>query len=90
MVQEFVSCPSCGRTLFDLQEVTASIRERTSHLPGVAVSPPLSLGDTIGVQYTQYSTLCTVQGRDSQVPYSAVFHNYCTVFFMCGSIEQTQ
>ncbi|CAI5518354.1 unnamed protein product [Closterium sp. Naga37s-1] len=35
---EFVSCPSCGRTLFDLQEVTASIRERTSHLPGVAIA----------------------------------------------------
>ena len=26
---EFVSCPSCGRTLFDLQEVTAQISERT-------------------------------------------------------------
>eukprot|EP00850_Spirogloea_muscicola_P009080 SM000050S17005 [mRNA] locus=s50:351485:357286:- [translate_table: standard] len=35
---EFVSCPSCGRTLFDLQEVTASIRERTAHLPGVAIA----------------------------------------------------
>lgn len=31
---EFVSCPSCGRTLFDLQEVTESIRTRTGHLPG--------------------------------------------------------
>eukprot|EP00271_Cylindrocystis_brebissonii_P010368 TRINITY_DN26543_c0_g1_i1.p1 TRINITY_DN26543_c0_g1~~TRINITY_DN26543_c0_g1_i1.p1 ORF type:complete len:762 (+),score=157.02 TRINITY_DN26543_c0_g1_i1:234-2519(+) len=35
---EFVSCPSCGRTLFDLQEVTASIREKTAHLPGVAIA----------------------------------------------------
>eukprot|EP00245_Coleochaete_scutata_P012910 TRINITY_DN509_c0_g1_i1.p1 TRINITY_DN509_c0_g1~~TRINITY_DN509_c0_g1_i1.p1 ORF type:complete len:747 (+),score=186.42 TRINITY_DN509_c0_g1_i1:339-2243(+) len=35
---EFVSCPSCGRTLFDLQEVTATIRSRTSHLPGVTVA----------------------------------------------------
>ncbi|CAI5468580.1 unnamed protein product [Closterium sp. Yama58-4] len=35
---EFVSCPSCGRTLFDLQEVTASICECTSHLPGVAIA----------------------------------------------------
>eukprot|EP00897_Mesotaenium_endlicherianum_P010912 jgi/Mesen1/984/ME000012S00531 len=35
---EFVSCPSCGRTLFDLQEVTASIRSRTAHLPGVAIA----------------------------------------------------
>ena len=35
---EFVSCPSCGRTLFDLQEVTAQISERTGHLPGVAIA----------------------------------------------------
>ena len=31
---DYVSCPSCGRTLFDLQEVTESIRQRTGHLPG--------------------------------------------------------
>ena len=31
---EYVSCPSCGRTLFDLQEVTDQIRQRTGHLPG--------------------------------------------------------
>jgi len=35
---EFVSCPSCGRTLFDLQEVTAQISARTGHLPGVAIA----------------------------------------------------
>ena len=35
---EFVSCPSCGRTLFDLQETTASIAEATGHLPGVTVA----------------------------------------------------
>ena len=35
---EYVSCPSCGRTLFDLQEVTAQIREKTGHLPGVAIA----------------------------------------------------
>mmetsp|Transcript_5349 Transcript_5349/g.10479 ORF Transcript_5349/g.10479 Transcript_5349/m.10479 type:complete len:783 (-) Transcript_5349:272-2620(-) len=35
---EFVSCPSCGRTLFDLQETTAAIAERTGHLPGVAIA----------------------------------------------------
>ena len=35
---EFVSCPSCGRTLFDLQEVTAQIAERTGHLPGVSIA----------------------------------------------------
>ncbi|MES2201213.1 MAG: flavodoxin-dependent (E)-4-hydroxy-3-methylbut-2-enyl-diphosphate synthase, partial [candidate division FCPU426 bacterium] len=29
---EFISCPSCGRTLFDLQEVTARIKKRTGHL----------------------------------------------------------
>lgn len=37
-MQEYVSCPSCGRTLFDLQEISAQIREKTSHLPGVSVS----------------------------------------------------
>ena len=35
---EFVSCPSCGRTLFDLQEVTAQISERTGHIPGVTIA----------------------------------------------------
>lgn len=35
---EYVSCPSCGRTLFDLQEVTDQIRERTGHLPGVSIA----------------------------------------------------
>ena len=35
---EYVSCPSCGRTLFDLQEVTAAISTRTGHLPGVAIA----------------------------------------------------
>lgn len=35
---EFVSCPSCGRTLFDLQETTADITEATGHLPGVTVA----------------------------------------------------
>jgi (E)-4-hydroxy-3-methylbut-2-enyl-diphosphate synthase len=34
---EYISCPSCGRTLFDLQETTASIRKRTSHLKGVKI-----------------------------------------------------
>lgn len=34
---EYISCPSCGRTLFDLQEITAKIRARTSHLKGVNI-----------------------------------------------------
>ncbi|PIS00852.1 MAG: 4-hydroxy-3-methylbut-2-en-1-yl diphosphate synthase [Chlamydiae bacterium CG10_big_fil_rev_8_21_14_0_10_35_9] len=35
---EFISCPSCGRTLFDLQEVAARIRKKTGHLPGVKIA----------------------------------------------------
>lgn len=35
---DFISCPSCGRTLFDLQDVSKRIRERTSHLPGVKIA----------------------------------------------------
>lgn len=35
---DFISCPSCGRTLFNLQEVTARIRSRTNHLPGVKIA----------------------------------------------------
>ncbi|MFN0064683.1 MAG: (E)-4-hydroxy-3-methylbut-2-enyl-diphosphate synthase [Chlamydiales bacterium] len=35
---EFISCPSCGRTLFDLQSVAARIREKTAHLPGVKIA----------------------------------------------------
>ena len=34
---EYISCPSCGRTLFDLQEVTAKIRFRTEHLKGLKI-----------------------------------------------------
>ena len=35
---EFVACPSCGRTLFDLQSVTQKIRARTDHLKGVTIA----------------------------------------------------
>jgi (E)-4-hydroxy-3-methylbut-2-enyl-diphosphate synthase len=34
---EYISCPSCGRTLFDLQETTAKIRQRTAHLKGLKI-----------------------------------------------------
>ncbi len=34
---EYISCPSCGRTLFDLQETTNKIRQRTEHLKGVKI-----------------------------------------------------
>ncbi len=34
---EYISCPSCGRTLFDLQETTANIRSVTDHLKGVKI-----------------------------------------------------
>ncbi|MCH9611041.1 MAG: 4-hydroxy-3-methylbut-2-en-1-yl diphosphate synthase (ferredoxin) [Chlamydiales bacterium] len=35
---EFISCPGCGRTLFNLQEVAAKIREKTEHLIGVKIA----------------------------------------------------
>jgi (E)-4-hydroxy-3-methylbut-2-enyl-diphosphate synthase len=35
---EFISCPSCGRTQFDLEEATARVKERTEHLPGVKIA----------------------------------------------------
>ena len=35
---EYISCPSCGRTLFDLQETTARIRAVTNHLRGVKIA----------------------------------------------------
>lgn len=35
---EYISCPSCGRTLFDLQETTARIRSVTNHLKGVKIA----------------------------------------------------
>ncbi len=35
---EFIACPSCGRTLFDLQTVTAKIKARTQHLKGVKIA----------------------------------------------------
>ncbi len=35
---EYISCPSCGRTLFDLEEITARIKGRTDHLKGVKIA----------------------------------------------------
>jgi (E)-4-hydroxy-3-methylbut-2-enyl-diphosphate synthase len=35
---EFISCPSCGRTLFDLEETTARIKQRTQHLRGLKIA----------------------------------------------------
>ena len=35
---EYISCPSCGRTLFDIQEVTARIKKRTAHLKGIKIA----------------------------------------------------
>ena len=35
---EFISCPGCGRTLFELQGVSKRIREKTDHLPGVKIA----------------------------------------------------
>ena len=35
---DFISCPSCGRTLFDLQDVTKRIQSKTAHLPGVKIA----------------------------------------------------
>jgi (E)-4-hydroxy-3-methylbut-2-enyl-diphosphate synthase len=35
---EFISCPSCGRTLFDLEETTRRIKDRTAHLKGLKIA----------------------------------------------------
>lgn len=35
---DYIACPGCGRTLFDLQEVTNTIKKETSHLPGVKIA----------------------------------------------------
>ncbi len=35
---EFISCPSCGRTLFDIEEVTAKVKQRTKHLTGLKIA----------------------------------------------------
>ena len=35
---EFISCPGCGRTLFDLQEATKEVQSRTSHLKGLKIA----------------------------------------------------
>jgi (E)-4-hydroxy-3-methylbut-2-enyl-diphosphate synthase len=34
---DYISCPSCGRTLFNLQETTAKIRAKTNHLKGLKI-----------------------------------------------------
>ena len=35
---DYISCPSCGRTKFDLQETTALVKEHTNHLKGLKIS----------------------------------------------------
>ncbi len=35
---EYIACPGCGRTLFNLQEVSAKIKKETDHLPGVKIA----------------------------------------------------
>ena len=35
---DYISCPSCGRTKFDLQKTTAMVKENTSHLKGLKIS----------------------------------------------------
>jgi len=35
---EFIACPGCGRTLFNLQQVTKRIEKKTAHLPGVRIA----------------------------------------------------
>ena len=35
---EYISCPSCGRTLFNLEEVVAKVREATVHLTGLDIA----------------------------------------------------
>ncbi len=35
---DFISCPSCGRTLFDLEETTARIKKATEHLKGLKIA----------------------------------------------------
>ncbi len=35
---EYISCPSCGRTLFDLQTVVRRVKDKTSHLVGLKIA----------------------------------------------------
>ena len=35
---EFISCPSCGRTTFDIQKATAAVKQKTSHLKGLTIA----------------------------------------------------
>lgn len=35
---DFIACPGCGRTLFDLQEVTKKIKDKTGHIPGLKIA----------------------------------------------------
>lgn len=35
---EFISCPSCGRTRFNIQKATAAVKQRTSHLKGLKIA----------------------------------------------------
>ena len=35
---EYISCPSCGRTLFDLEQTTARVKQKTEHLKGLKIA----------------------------------------------------
>src|SRR5690606_31522395 len=45
---EFISCPGCGRTLFDLQTTTKKVRERTAHLKGLKIAIMVCIVNGIG------------------------------------------
>jgi (E)-4-hydroxy-3-methylbut-2-enyl-diphosphate synthase len=69
---EYISCPSCGRTQFDLPEVTAQIRKETEHLKGVkigimgcVVNGPGEMADAdYGYVGTGSGTIALYKGQD--------------------------
>ena len=73
---EYISCPSCGRTLFDLQETTNLVRERTSHLKGVKigimgciVNGPGEMADAdYGYVGTGVNKISLYRGQDLIIP----------------------
>ncbi len=73
---EYISCPSCGRTRFDLQETSARIRERTNHLKGLkigimgcVVNGPGEMADAdYGYVGTGIDKVSLYRGHDVVVP----------------------
>ena len=67
---DYISCPGCGRTLFDLQEVARRIREKTSHFPA-SRSPSWAASSTAPAKWPMPTSATSAQSQAKSISTSA-------------------